>query len=59
MDWLLIEIPVVDVPVILVAGLIGLWMLVRIRPTPLGSASELDEMIGRDEPLVLDFFGKL
>lgn len=59
MEWLLVEIPVLDVPVILVAGLIGLWLLVRIRPTPFGSASELDEAIGRSEPVVLDFFGKL
>lgn len=59
MDWILVEIPVIDVPVILVAGLVGLWLLVRIRPTPIGSSSELDELIGRGEPLVLNFFGKL
>lgn len=59
MDWLLIEIPVLDVPVLLIAGLIGLWLLIRNRETELGSSSELDAMIGGGEPLVLEFFGKL
>lgn len=59
MDWLLVEIPVIDVPVLLVVGLIGLWLLVRIRPAELGSTSELDAAIGQGEPVILDFFGKL
>jgi hypothetical protein len=59
MDWLLIEIPVLDVPVVVVAGLVGLWLLVRNRPTPFGSSSELEDAIGRGEPVVLNFFGKL
>lgn len=59
MDWLLVEIPVIDVPVLLVAALIGLWLLVRIRPAKLGSTSELDAALGQGEPVILDFFGKL
>ena len=59
MDWLLVEIPVIDVPVLLVAGLIGLWLLVRIRPTELEAEGGLDAAIGRGEPVILNFFGKL
>lgn len=59
MDWLLIEIPVLDVPAVVVAGLVGLWLLVRNRATPLESSSELDAVIGRGDPVVLEFFGKL
>ena len=59
MDWLLVDIPVIEVPVILVAGLIGLWLLVRNRATSFGSSSELEAAIGRGEPVVLNFFGKL
>lgn len=58
MDWLLVEIPVIDVPVILVAGLVGLWLLFRSRST-FASDSELDAAIGRGRPVVLNFFGKL
>lgn len=58
MEWLLIEIPGIDVPVLLVAGLIGLWLLVRNRQTPIDSGG-LDAVIGRGEPVVLEFFGKL
>lgn len=59
MDWLLIDIPYIDVPAILVVGLVGLWLLVRNRETDFASDSELDAAIGRGEPVVLDFFGKL
>lgn len=59
MEWLMVEIPVLDVPVLLVAGLVALWLLVRNRETPLGSRSELDAVLGRGEPVVLEFFGKL
>lgn len=59
MDWLMVEVPVIDVPVIVIAGLIGLWLLLRNRATELGSSSELDAMIGTGEPVVLEFFGKL
>ena len=59
MDWLLVDIPVIEVPVILVAGLIGLWLLVRNRATSFDSISELEAAVGRGEPVVLNFFGKL
>lgn len=59
MDWLLYEIPVLDIPWIVVAGLVGLWLLLRNRATPFDSGSELDAAIGQGEPVVLEFFGKL
>lgn len=59
MDWLLYEIPVLDIPWIVVAGLVGVWLLLRNKATPFGSSSELDAAIGRGEPVVLEFFGKL
>lgn len=59
MDWLLVQIPFVDVPVILVAGLLAAWILLRNRPTDLGDPAGLDDLVGRGEPVVLNFFGKL
>lgn len=59
MDWLLVEIPYTDVPAIVVVGLVGLWLLVRNRETEFASDAELEAAIGRGEPVVLDFFGKL
>lgn len=59
MDWLLVEIPFLDIPFVVVAALVGLWLLFRNRATPLDSSSELEELIGRGDPLVLEFFGKL
>lgn len=59
MDWLLIEIPVLDVPAVVVAGLVGLWLLVRNRATPLDSSSGLGAVVGQGDPVVLEFFGKL
>ena len=58
MEWLLIEIPVIDFPVLLIAALIALWLLVRNRQTPLERGG-LDAVIGRGDPVVLEFFGKL
>lgn len=59
MDWLLVEIPFIDIPVVVVVGLVGVWLLVRNRETDFASDSELDAAIGGGEPVVLDFFGKL
>lgn len=59
MDWLLIEIPYVDVPAVVVVGLVGFWLLARNRETEFASDSELDAAISGGEPVVLDFFGKL
>lgn len=59
MDWLFADMPVLDIPWLLVALLVGLWLLFRNRATELGSSAELEAMIGSGEPLVLEFFGKL
>ena len=59
MDWLLVEIPVLDIPVVVVAALVGLWLLLRNKATPLDSTSELDGLVGQGDPVVLEFFGKL
>lgn len=59
MDWLLVEIPYLDIPVVVVVGVVGLWLLLRNRQTEFGSDAELEAAIGGGEPLVLDFFGKL
>lgn len=59
MDWLLIDVPVLDIPVVVVLGLLGLWLLIRNRATDLGSTSELESLIGGGDPVVLEFFGKL
>ena len=59
MEWLLIEIPGTDIPVLLVAGLIGLWLLIRNRQTAIEPGEGLEGVVGRGEPVVLEFFGKL
>ena len=59
MDWLLVEIPVLDIPVVVVAAVVGLWFLLRNKATPLASTSELDGLVGQGDPVVLEFFGKL
>lgn len=58
MDWLLVEIPVLDIPIVLVVLLVGVWMLLRSRST-FESGSELEAAMGDGEPVVLNFFGKL
>lgn len=58
MDWLLVEIPVLDIPVLLVALLVGAWFLLRSTST-FESESQVDEAVGQGEPVVLNFFGKL
>lgn len=59
MDWLLVDIPFTDVPVLLVAGLLAAWLLLRNRATEFGDSVGVDDLIGREEPVVLNFFGKL
>lgn len=59
MQWLMTEIPVLDIPVIWVLGAIGLWLLVRNRQTHIEPGSGLQAVVGRGEPIVLEFFGKL
>lgn len=59
MDWLFVDVPVLDIPWVVVVGLVALWLLLRNRATEFGSSSELDAMIGGGDALVLEFFGKL
>lgn len=59
MELILTPIPGTDLPIIVVLGVIGLWLLLRTRATPIDSKAGLDEMLGRGEPTVLEFFGKL
>lgn len=49
-------IPGTDIPILLVAGLIGLWFLLRHKASDIGSTSALDAMLGRGQPVVLQFF---
>ena len=49
-------IPGTGIPVLLVVGLIGLWLLLRSKATELGSTSALNAMLGRGQPVVLQFF---
>ncbi|MCP3982123.1 MAG: hypothetical protein GY716_22685 [bacterium] len=41
---------------IVAALLLGGWLFLRTPATPLASASSLDEILSRDEPIVLQFF---
>ena len=59
MEWLLVKIPVIDVPALFAVGLVGLWLLLRTRQTHLDPAVGLAGMLGRGEPTVLEFFGNL
>jgi len=59
MDLILTPIPGTDLPIIVVAGVIGLWLLLRTRATTIDSKAGLDEIVARGEPTVLEFFGKL
>ena len=49
-------IPGTDIPILLVAGLIGLWLFLRSKATDLGSSSALNAMLGLGQPVVLQFF---
>lgn len=59
MDWLLVDIPGTNLPVLFVVGVVGAWLLLRNRATELSSSDELDEIVGAGNPVVLEFFGKL
>ena len=41
---------------VVIAVLLGVWLFLRTSATPLASASSLDEMLKRGEPVVLEFF---
>lgn len=55
-DILSTPIPGTDIPILLVAGLIGLWFLMRHKASEVGSTSALSAMMGRGQPVVLQFF---
>jgi hypothetical protein len=41
---------------LVVAGLIGAWFLLRTTATDLGSTEEFDELIRSGQPVVVEFF---
>jgi hypothetical protein len=43
-------------PLIVVAIASGAWLFLRTPATPLASVASLDELLGRGEPVVLEFF---
>ncbi len=50
------RIPVLDIPVVVVVGLVGLWLLLRNRATKEASDGGFDAMVGTGQPVVLEFF---
>ena len=44
-------------PLIVAAIALGGWLFLRTPATPLASVSSLDQLLGRGEPVVLEFFG--
>jgi hypothetical protein len=56
-DLLWTSVPGTDFPILLIVAVVALWLLVRNRATALASPSALDALIGRGEPVVLEFFG--
>ena len=44
-------------PLIVAVILLGGWLFLRTSATPLASVSSLDHLLGRGEPVVLEFFG--
>lgn len=59
MELILTPIPGTDLPIVFVAGMTGLYLLLRTRATPIESRAGLDRTLGRGEPTVLEFFGNL
>ncbi|MDH3253434.1 MAG: hypothetical protein OEM62_00440 [Acidobacteriota bacterium] len=43
--------------IVTVVVLIGIWFALRTTATQFASDSSLDSMLGRGEPVVLEFFG--
>jgi hypothetical protein len=59
MDWmpnLLESLRAYRGPMIVVAIGLGGWLFLRTPATPLASVSSLDDLLGRGEPVVLEFF---
>ena len=49
-------IPFTKIPIVVVVGLIGLWMLLRNKATKLSSGADFDAVIGGGRPVVMEFF---
>ena len=47
----------VSLALIVAAIALGGWLYLRTPATPLASVSSLDHLLGRGEPVVLEFFG--
>lgn len=45
------------VPLIVAVIALGGWLFLRTPATPLESVASLDQLLGRGEPVVLEFFG--
>ena len=55
-DLIWTPVPFTDIPRVYPGAVIARWFLLRSRAT-VSSGSELDRMIGRGRPVVLEFFG--
>jgi len=49
-------IPYTDIPILLPAVLLVVWLLLRSRATELSSSSGIGGVIGQGQPVVLEFF---
>ncbi len=50
------KIPFIDIPVLVIVAVIGVWFLLRNRATKLESSAALDARIGAGHPIVVEFF---
>lgn len=49
-------IPFTEIPLVVVAALVGLWLLLRNRATEAAGDAGFDSMIGAGQPVVMEFF---
>ncbi len=49
-------IPFTDIPILLPAVLLVLWLLLRNQATALSPGAGLDDIVGQGRPVVLEFF---
>jgi hypothetical protein len=54
-DLIFTPIPGTDLPILVVAGVIGLWLYLRSKSN-VESTSALNAILGRGQPTVLQFF---
>jgi len=50
------KIPFIDIPVLVIVAVIGVWFLLRNRATKLESSAAFDARIGAGRPIVVEFF---